>query len=221
VSNTQGTGNNIYIGCVYTPPEHSSFGKENTGVIWDKLENDVEFFSTKGSVLLYADFNARTGNLQDCTQDYFDEYESLLFNKMNIRTSTDCLIQKNGRRLIQLCTDNNICILNGRTLGDFQGKATCIEEKGCSVVDYFLCSYELFKYVSKMCVQPLTVYSDQCALLLVINLNIHKNVPVFNITNGNRDQQNVCDIKTNFKWDSSSSEKFAKAITDSRIEFIN
>ena len=42
-----------------------------------------------------------------------------------------------GKWLLDLCTDNQMYILNRRTLGDFNGKFTCHTPRGSSVLDYF------------------------------------------------------------------------------------
>jgi hypothetical protein len=48
-----------------------------------------------------------------------------------------------GKHLLNLCKESGLRILNGRTIGDLQGKHTCITYNGCSVVDYMLVSIEL------------------------------------------------------------------------------
>ena len=166
-----------YLGCVYIPPESSSFGKDNTSKIWDRLETDLEHFSVKGNIILCGDLNARTGTLEDfITMDTernpYELPNSYQFDTVYKRNSMDGLIQKNGRKCINACVDNNMCILNGRMLGDLRGKFTCFSEKGSSVVDYFMCSQNLLRQITKMIVRDLGPYSDHCPLELSIHLSV-------------------------------------------------
>ena len=155
------------------------FGRDNTSKIWDRLETDVENLSNKGKIILCGDFNARTGSLtdyitMDSNNNCYTLPESYQFDYINDRMSMDTLIQKNGRRCVNICIENNLCILNGRTLGDLMGKYTCFPNKGCSVVDYYVCSHELKKNVTQMQVQDLTIYSDHCPIKLSISLPLSK-----------------------------------------------
>ena len=81
-------------------------------------------------------------------------------------------MQKNGRRLADICINNSVCILNGRSLGDLHGSFTCMSPQGSSVIDYFLCSHDIMKETGMMAVQPFTQISDHRPLFLKIHLPI-------------------------------------------------
>ena len=133
--------------------------------MWDSLERDIEYFSVRGNVIVCGDFNARTGTLTDyIVMDNINNQYPLPLNysqyQINSRCSMDRSVQKNGRRLADICIDNSICILNGRSLGDLRGSFTCMSLQGSSVVDYFLCSHDIMKDIGMMTVQPFTQFSD-------------------------------------------------------------
>ena len=55
---------------------------------------------------------------------------------------------------------NQLVILNGRILGDSQGKYTSIQKQGCSVVDYFVVTKRIFSQVNYLKIGNFTEYSD-------------------------------------------------------------
>ena len=65
--------------------------------------------------------------------------------------------------------NNELHILNGRTLGDIYGEYTCIQSGGASVVDYFIISPDCDEYVCHMSVQAFTCFSDHKPVLLTLN----------------------------------------------------
>ena len=69
-------------------------------------------------------------------------YESIL-----TRVSSDNCGHQQGRWLIELYIDNELYILNGRTLGDLTGKFTCHTPRGSGLVDYFLTISSLSSFV--------------------------------------------------------------------------
>ena len=109
---------------------------------------------------LLGDLNARTG--VEC--DYIDvnrhivetlsidEYcndtditNILLRNDIPLnRVSQDKVINKYGKRFVEMCSNIGILIMNGRCSDDYKGgKCTCDSK---SVVDYVACSPELFNH---------------------------------------------------------------------------
>ena len=55
----------------------------------------------------------------------------------------DTCVNDYGKRLIELCKNARLHILNGRVLGDLNGKLTCFQWNGCSVVDYCIVHEDL------------------------------------------------------------------------------
>ena len=46
--------------------------------------------------------------------------------------------ERYGRNLLETCTALNLRIVNGRIVGDLEGKKTCFHFNGSSVVDYVI-----------------------------------------------------------------------------------
>ena len=214
-----------YIGCVYIPPEHSSFGKVNTAVIWQNLQSDVEQFCLKGTVLLCGDFNARTGTLtdyilMDSDKNVYTLPHNYQYNLVSDRCSMDKTIQKNGRQLVNICIENNLCMLNGRTLGDLQGRFTCHTPNGSSVVDYFIASQSLFPHISRMEVNNFGLYSDHCPISTTIHLfvgNANERRSSFSSNPSSQTNVHLGKIKHNYShktyiWEKTSSDKFKLAL---------
>ena len=75
-----------------------------------------------------------------------------------------------GKWLIDLCMDNQLYILNGRTLGDMGGKFTCHTPRGSSAVDYLITSNSLSNEVLSMNVSDFTLYSDHCFISMKLKI---------------------------------------------------
>ena len=60
------------------------------------------------------------------------------------RRSKDKTVNRLGKKLIELCQDFNLFILNGRGEGDREGEWTFVSERGTSVVDYSLVSGSIY-----------------------------------------------------------------------------
>ena len=166
----------VYWKCLYSARKlvfWSRSYKKRAGLTGEILE----YFSIRGNVIVCGDFNAQTGTLADYIfmDNVNNQYPlplSYSRDQINSRCSMDKSVQKNGRRLTNICIDNSVCILNGRSLGDQRGSYTCMSSQGSSLVDYFLCFYDIVKEVGMMAAQPFTQLSDPCPLLLKIHLPI-------------------------------------------------
>ena len=119
------------------------------------LEKDVCKFKSKGKVALLGDFNSRTGTPPDFNvtdddkytpvpeQYNSDEHESL-YNHENEDT---CNVNEYSKKLLEFCHETELRILNGRTLGDLEGKLTCHKWNGSSTVDYGIVQNSLRKAI--------------------------------------------------------------------------
>ena len=106
-------------------------------------------------MVICGDLNARVGNSLDIALKEDEPYLSVpldnTFETILPRMSHDnCTTNQNGRWLIDVCVDNQLYMLNGRTLGDFTGQLTCHTPRGSSVVDYFIASTSLSQLVRYM-----------------------------------------------------------------------
>ena len=123
----------------------------------------------------------------------------------------DRSVQKNGQRLDDIYIDNNVRILNGRSLGDLRGSFTCMSPQGSSVIDYFLCSHDIMKEMGMMAVQPFTQFSDHRPLFLKIHLPIALPSKSKKPSLTTNIQQHENQTYTRFYWDNDSANKLAHA----------
>ncbi len=79
-----------------------------------------------------GDFNSRTGSIQESlhidnniTHPTFNQSEMTSETYIPLRTNEDKTVNKFGKLLIDTIEEAHMLILNGRTLGDYDGKRTC------------------------------------------------------------------------------------------------
>jgi hypothetical protein len=147
---------NILLVCVYLPPKKSSsYVDEQDGmVILKEKLLDLRTRYPDHKLLVTGDLNARTGSLQDFlvddASDYIPGMDWYIPDDFDIpRCSKDRVVNDFGQGLIDLCTEMNIHILNGRAYGDNPGQFTNITESGCSTVDYVIIDTKLYETVDK------------------------------------------------------------------------
>ena len=141
----------ILIGDVYVPPMQSRFYNDDS---YELFENDISDMCNKTPHLfLFGDFNAQTAEMPDysvCdeyladifdydayTMQYFDQkYVMETFGITIDRKSQDKKTNSQGYKLAELCKNNNLAVLNGRTGKDSGiGKMTF---RNMSVIDYIV-----------------------------------------------------------------------------------
>ena len=136
----------VILANVYVPPETSSY---STIAIFDDIESELlhKVNTDDTEFLIMGDFNAYTSNLPD-----FDEVTDETGPNINVRYYINgengtipprCSQDKHrpnnyGRRLLQLCKNFNLFIVNGR-YGVDKGVGACTCKLG-SVVDYVIAS---------------------------------------------------------------------------------
>ena len=155
----------ILCGVVYIPPEYTKYSSADP---FTEIQNELDSFKHNFSqVLLFGDFNARTGKLDEfVTPDSFlldelhlealqAEYEDeiSIFERNNIctgRTTQDKHTNNYGYKMIEFCRENSFFILNGR-LGDDKtlGNTTC---RHVSCIDYFVCNVNMFDFCCNLSV---------------------------------------------------------------------
>ena len=103
------------IGAVYVPGYDSKFSDEND---FDIISEDFLFFRDKFNLpfILMGDFNARTGNLRDSPNlnNLTNNLHCLPNPSPEIpRVNKDQKIDTYGRKLVTMCQDLNLKIING------------------------------------------------------------------------------------------------------------
>jgi exonuclease III len=166
-----GLQKDVCIVTAYIPPRNSPTLIDKDGPFLD-LENQVNKLQKSCYVLVGGDVNARTGNLPDfILHDDNDNLPSqpepvVVYSPTStiLRSNMDKSINAHGRTLCEICKNNDLAILNGRTAGDSLGSFTCHKYNGSSCVDYVLCDPELFENTMEFEVGDLTTFSDHCII---------------------------------------------------------
>ena len=147
----------ILCGVTYIAPKGSNYSNIEC---FQVIEQDIMQFTSENDteICWFRDFNARSASLNDIfivdenickkldldnnifqTDEIYDKAISIPY-----RNSMDKEVNNYGLRLIELCKNSNLCILNGRGSSQSSQNFTC---KDASVVDYFIISYSLFQNV--------------------------------------------------------------------------
>ena len=134
-------------------------------------------------ISLFGDFNGRTSNDDDFIHldknrhgdDFIDfiNDDLVALDELEIlrkRKSMDKVKNGYGNKLVELCRENSLYLLNGRVGEDqHKGRLTC---KNSSTVDYCLCTVYILKYINNVKILDFsTLYSD---VLFPIQINVLK-----------------------------------------------
>ncbi|XP_006822537.1 uncharacterized protein LOC102802199, partial [Saccoglossus kowalevskii] len=179
--------------------------------LFSYLEKDILQFSLKGDVLLVGDFNARIGSLDDRIDDSKNMHLPLpsyyindnLGNRNTMVVNSSCCINKFGKKIIQLCIDCNLIILNGRTIGDSTGKYTCHTPQGSSTIDYGITSKNLCDSLQYFKVADLSHLSDHCALTLSTKININ-----MCLNENNKSNDKLDPLPSKYMWNDQAKDNY-------------
>ena len=179
-----GLKEDILLCACYFIPSNSSAQANVEVEMFDLIASDIRRYRALHScacMLLCADWNSRTGELDDFIRDdnpaflplpldYVADNEPLL-----ARVNQDKVITPYGRRLINdICIASNCRILNGRLNPDKQmgGRKTCVTSQGASTVDYVLCSADHINTVNYLEVKDINEFSDHCPVIFSVDANL-------------------------------------------------
>ena len=124
------------------------------------------------------------------------------------RNSQDSVVNSFGNKLLDICGKFDICILNGRTLGDLCGNFTSFQRMGRSVVDYFITSEHLVPHIHTLQVSPPNNVSDHAFVAMNLYCNRKCNQPSSLESIINKRSKFV----KQFCWKPDSGEKFCRAL---------
>jgi hypothetical protein len=169
----------LYMGVCYAPPEGSITYLHASAVgPFGELNNAIAaLHGLGGEVLIAGDLNARTclypdHKSYDANDQLFvmPQAHDLWHTPLNLpaRANQDKKTNTSERRLLQLCHDTGLTILNGRVQGDVEGFFT---SQGSSTVDFFLSSSSLFHDFSNLQVLTHSPHSDHSPVLLTMSLD--------------------------------------------------
>ena len=134
----------LYFGTFYVSPDNAQNKTKKRGSknkmktdLFELLNEEINKFRNKGTILIKGDLNARTGRTEDFIRhDKFDK-DLDIENDYNLplRNSEDTTTNTRGNELLDFCKTNDCVIVNGRKIGDIFGKYTSHQWNGSSLVD--------------------------------------------------------------------------------------
>lgn len=165
----------LYIALCYVTPDDSSRQSMLETNVSDRLLDSVSFIENKTrnccNLLVCGDFNSRTSICPDyVVNDEFDHMSVLpdeyISDTQLPRFSQDeGHVNNNGLLLLDFCKQTGLRIMNGRVGNDSEiGRYTFVGHRGCSVVDYGICSQNLFNFIKEFEVQEPNILSDHCMI---------------------------------------------------------
>ena len=209
----------LFIICFYISPITSSIVKKNpdyTDSTFEALNSICNKLKQKGEIYLAGDTNARTGTLPDYIStsgiQQYDIYNDIGFevDSMEPRNNSDkTTVAPHCQLFLDIVINNQLRILNGRTLGDSMGKRTCHKWNGSSTVDYFVASSWANDLVNSLRVLDLNSYSDHCPL--VLNITTHRPfIASFHLPE-------LLKMPARYKWDKNSPEDFNNILNSPEV----
>ena len=172
-----------YLCTCYIPPEDSNVYKNVKSPLhrfcfFDQLCIAVRNYSDRGNVYLTGDFNARTGEHQDYVPNIgLNRFVSTpdpvdIACSLPSRTNDDKLCNPFGLKLLTVCKENNLSILNGRLeKGHFTYHGLNRNKPVASTVDYLICNSDNYESVDNFCVCDISEFSDHCCIVFSLNVN--------------------------------------------------
>jgi hypothetical protein len=218
------TDNDMYLAMAYISPANSTYTKQLNYNPFDIIEDEIAKYSSKGQVVLMGDLNSRTSTVTDFIESDNANHIPMSFSftencKYVARSSQDTKIStcSFGKQLIDLCISASLKIVNGRMLGDPNGRYTCHKYNGSSVVDYIIADHTTFSQIRYLKVHDLQgSLSDHCMVSFGLAVSVSTTIP----SNGKERLKNV---PTKFKWDDNiRSAKFIKILgSESNLKKLN
>ena len=103
--------------------------------------------------------------------------EDFILNNMSVkRINKDSKMNDYGYKLLNLCSEANLCVLNGRAFHDKDiGEFTYCNKQGKSVIDYVLCNKYALYNVCNFNIYPFNCFSDHSftSFNMKINMEMH------------------------------------------------
>ena len=167
----------IYIVNTYIKPQNTSSSTqlENGAATLRQIEDLISDLKKTGDIILCGDFNARIGqNPGQIIEDLSDHIplpDDYIPDVLTKRNSLDLNTNSYGKIFLNLIKNNQLIILNGRTLGDLTGNFTSIQKSGCSVIDYISVSNSLKSDIKYFKVLPFTEHSDHRPISTELRIN--------------------------------------------------
>ena len=136
-----------------------------------EIKSEVRKIPNKLYDSIKKDLNSNTKVLQDVLHQ-LAENEDLKnlsddLSRVEIvapRNTRDIRVNTHGRKLLQLITNYDMMLANGRICGDMVGNYTCCQRNCCSVVDMLIVQRDLLPIIGYFKVLPFDWYSDHAVI---------------------------------------------------------
>ena len=134
----------IYLCAQYVAPRNSlSYIISDDGHDrYYKLSNEIYICTTMGDVAIIGNLNSRVN--KHCDRNPFnvdtDSNKADLTKPVPVipSNSHDFQVNAHGRKRLQIMTNHDMLLTNGRICGDMDGNLTCCQYNGFSVVDVLI-----------------------------------------------------------------------------------
>ena len=157
----------MFLCGAYIPPNQSPYYEQFPDCdMFDLLSQDLMRFSKQGHIMIMGDLNSRIGHKSEIIElDSHPSDDLPVTNpiKAPLRCSMDPKSNTWGSKLIDVCIAHNLCMLNGRTLGDYSGRITYFGT-GHSVIDLCIVDSHIFSTAISFQVHRLTEFSSHCKI---------------------------------------------------------
>ena len=182
------TDNDAYICTCYVPPEESTVYKNINSSLFEfdffeHLNNNIRHYSNLGDVYLNGDLNSRTGLLSDCVDNiHLDRYVDMPYDDLyNVdippRANNDTHVNSFGHKLLSLCKENDLHIVNGRlTPGLYTYNGIYRNRSVSSTVDYLITNHKNFSSLNYVLVHDMTEFADHCPIIFSLKHYLNSNV---------------------------------------------
>ena len=122
------------------------------------------------------------------------------------RNSYDSQVYAHGRKLLQIMTNHDMLLADGRICGDMAGNLTCCQYNGSLVVDVPIAQRDLIHLINYFKVLPFDWYSDHAVISARFAVSVNTAVAV---PDG---WEKVCNCFQN--WNEDTKDKFLKKLSD-------
>ena len=206
--------NDIYLCVCYIPPEGSAvYRNQNSNLFefdfFNALNDDIRKYNDLGTVYITGDLNSRTGTESDFVPDinldrFVEVPENTDICSLPSRKNNDSYVNSFGLKLLNLCKESSISIVNGRLEeGKCKFHGFYRNRPVASTVDYIITS-DAFKNISDCCVLDLTEHSDHCPVTFALK---GANRTSSGKKDGNRSYEKI-------SWDSSKRDSVIQTLTN-------
>ena len=204
-----------YVCFVYVSPDKS--GREFGIDVYDGIVNEIAFYSAKGQCIILGDMNAHTQLEPDhiVNDENFDDLnlpEDYVPDTPKRRRNCDTSkVNDHGKALLDLCISSGFRILNGRKIGDLQGKCTYYGPmcKNPTLIDYGLAHNQGLKDIQLFCVQDLSFLSDHC--LIYVQIEVNAKISKLNVES----HIQLSSIPRKYHWENDREQLFLENLSNS------